>query len=382
MFNDAFFQLFCLRSIVMLHSDVVSWYLHPGRAKAWPSLRCNQRQNSWIHKRSITNHSPPSTVSACHSAPAFQLSQFPNSQPVPLAVAISCQRICNAREKVLLMLVWAEGFSPSALCWFASNSSESGKQAVGQNMAWHDRAGLQAPHAWMNALNSGSYIPSIQLCTRTQMQRLPNRYVRIPSKVDTYFLSRPTLHAHMISHDMTGRSIQKFSINYPWLLGASQKFMSAQLQVKIYAWANLLRLMHTVSASMTFLSSTFQSNRISARIDSCLATVSFRKIFRARNYRDTHIQFWSPLVLLRITFSRNTEFGQDSLQPLPSFAEACSLILSWERLLWPPGETLQVTPRNNQDKLDNWTKLSRGMKCSAMLGSCLVVLHHGQHPLQ
>ena len=189
---------------------------------------------------------------------------------------------------------WAEGFSPSALCWFASNSSESGKQAVGQNMAWHARAGLQAPHAWMNALNSGSYIPSIQLCTRTQMQRLPNRYVRIPSKVDTYFLSRPTLHAHMISHDMTGRSIQKFSINYPWLLGASQKFMSAQLQVKIYAWANLLRLMHTVSASMTFLSSTFQSNRISARIDSCLATVRFRKIFRARNYRDTHIQFWSP----------------------------------------------------------------------------------------
>ena len=27
-------KLFCLRSIVMLHSDVVSWYLHPGRAKA------------------------------------------------------------------------------------------------------------------------------------------------------------------------------------------------------------------------------------------------------------------------------------------------------------------------------------------------------------
>lgn len=251
MFTDAS-QLLCLRSIVMLHSDVVSWYLHPGRAKASRRYVTHVQPATKLMdpQKKHTNHSPPSTVSACHSAPAFQLSQFPNSQPVPLAVAISCQRICNAREKVLLMLVRAEGFSPSALCWFASNSSESGKQAVGQNMAWHARAGPQAPHAWMNTLNSGSYIPSIQLCTRTQMQRLPNRYVRIPSKVYTYFLSRPTLHAHMISHDMTGRSIKKFSINYPWLLGASQKFMSVQLQVKIYAWANLLRLMYTVS--MTF----------------------------------------------------------------------------------------------------------------------------------
>lgn len=335
----------------MLHSDVVSWYLHPGRAKA---LR---------HSGATSDKTHGSTKEASQITVLLQLFQL-----VTLHLPFSCHNF-----QILSQFLWQLRFhvrefatQEKKCCWCWCEQKVSVLQLfvdllqipqnlesrpVGQNMAWHDRAGLQAPHAWMNTLNSGSYIPSIQLCTRVRDKQVCTHTI----KVDTYFLSRPTLHAHMISHDMTGRSIQKFSINYPWLLGASQKFMSAQLQVKIYAWANLLRLMHTVSASMTLLSSTFQSNRISARIDSCLATVSFRKFFKARNYRDTHIQFWSPPVLLRITFSRNTEFGQDSLQPLPSFAEACSLILSWERLLWPPGETLQVTPRNNQDKLDNWT---------------------------
>ena len=89
----------------------------------------------------------------------------------------------------------------------------------------------------MNTLNSGSYIPSIQLCTHTQMQRLPN--VHKPSKVDTYFLARPTLHVHMISHDMTGQDAQHSEILNKFLHDwcGEQKFMSVQLQAKIYAWA-------------------------------------------------------------------------------------------------------------------------------------------------
>lgn len=247
MFNDAS-QLFCLRSIVMLHSDVVSWYLHPGRAKVLrqvqPATKLTDPQKKHHKSQSSFNCF---SLSLCTCLSAVTISKFSASS------CGSCdfmsENLQRKRESAADVGVSRrfQSFSSLLICFKFLRIWKAGCGAKHGMTCWCRPAGspcmnehvelrfVHTKHTTVYTYTNAE-TPK-EVCTHT----IKGRYILF---VSTYLAC-----SHDFTwHDRTQYSeiLNKFSL----IAGGITEIHVCTASIKIYAWANLLRLM-CLPASMT-----------------------------------------------------------------------------------------------------------------------------------